>query len=95
MEDYSLLLIILGVFLILLQIYIKIDTGFDDRYIAKKSSEEVLQERLKMNEEGKLNWFYQFDLYIRIFLSKALFLKIGIILICIGIFSIINLKIIF
>ncbi|MFY9085091.1 hypothetical protein [Aliarcobacter cryaerophilus] len=95
MEDYSLLLIILGVFLILLQIYIKIDTGFDDRYIAKKSSEEVLQERLKMNEEGKLNWFYQFDLYIRIFLSKALFLKIGIILICIGIFSIIILKIIF
>ncbi|RBQ28325.1 hypothetical protein [Aliarcobacter vitoriensis] len=95
MEDYGLLLIILGVFLILLQIYMKVDAGFDDRYIAKKSSEEVLQERLKMNEEGKLNWFYQFDLYIRIFVSKALFLKIGIVLICIGIFSIIILKIIF
>lgn len=84
MEDYSLLVIILGVFLILLQIYIKIDTGFDDRFWGKKSSEEVLQERIKMNEEGKLNKLYQFDLYIRIFLSKALFLKIGAILIFIG-----------
>lgn len=96
MNEFSLYMFFLGLFLVFLHIYEGLDGFFnEDRYIAKKSSEEVLQERLKMNEEGKLNWFYQFDLYIRIFLSKALFLKIGIILICIGIFSIIILKIIF
>ncbi|PUE67398.1 hypothetical protein [Arcobacter lacus] len=84
MNEFSLYMFFLGVFLILLQIYVKIDIGFDDRFWGKKSSKEVLQERLKMNEEGKLNWFYQFDLYIRIFVSKALFLKIGVILIFIG-----------
>ena len=57
MENISLLVIALGVFLILLQIYVEIDIGFDDRFWGKKSSKEVLQERIKMDEECKLNWF--------------------------------------
>jgi len=85
MENISLLVIALGIFLVFLHIYVKIDSGFDDRFWAKKSPEEILQERIKMNKEGKLNKFYQFDLYLRIFLSKNLLLKIGAILICIGI----------
>ena len=85
MVDYSLLVIILGVFLILLQIYIKIDTGFDDRFWGKKSSKEVLQERIKMDEECKLNWFWKFDLFLRKLMNEKFFLKIGAILIFIGI----------
>ncbi|KLE06250.1 hypothetical protein [Aliarcobacter butzleri] len=85
MNEFSLYMFFLGLFLVFLHIYEGLDGFFnEDRYIAKKSSEEVLQERLKMNEEGKLNKLYQFDLYYRIFLSKKLYLKIGVILICTG-----------
>ncbi|WP_066404686.1 hypothetical protein [Aliarcobacter cryaerophilus] len=85
MENISLLVIALGVFLILLQIYVEIDIGFDDRFWGKKSSKEVLQERIKMDEECKLNWFWKFDLFLRKLMNEKFFLKIGAILIFIGI----------
>lgn len=89
MNEFSLYMFFLGLFLVFLHIYEGLDGFFnEDRYIAKKSSEEVLQERLKMNEEGKLNKLYQFDLYYRIFMNKKknriLLLLFGVILFCIG-----------
>ncbi|RBQ26757.1 MULTISPECIES: hypothetical protein [Arcobacteraceae] len=84
MAKFSFLLIGLGLFLILLQIYVKIDIGFDDRFWGKKSSKEVLQERIKMDDEGKLNWFWKFDLFLRKLMNEKLFLKVGVILIFIG-----------
>ena len=85
MNEFSLYMFFLGVFLILLQIYVEIDIGFDDRFWGKKSSKEVLQERIKMDEECKLNWFWKFDLFLRKLMNEKFFLKIGAILIFIGI----------
>ncbi|MFW2556718.1 hypothetical protein [Aliarcobacter butzleri] len=77
MNEFSLYMFFLGLFLVFLHIY----EGLD---VFSMKIDIVLQERLKMNEEGKLNKLYQFDLYYRIFLSKKLYLKIGVILICTG-----------
>jgi hypothetical protein len=85
MGELSFLLIGLGLFLMFLHLYTKIDTSFDDKFWAKKSSEEVLQERIKHNREGKLNWFYKLDLFFRKLMSEKFFLKTGVILLCIGI----------
>lgn len=84
MNEFSLYMFFLGVFLILLQIYVKIDIGFDDRFWGKKSSKEVLQERIKMDEEGKLNWFWKLDLFLRKLINEKFFLKMGAMLIFIG-----------
>ena len=46
---------------------------------------KVLQERIKHNREGKLNWFYKLDLFFRKLMSEKFFLKTGAILLCIGI----------
>lgn len=85
MGKFSFILAGLGLFLMFLHLYVKVDVGFDDKYWGKKSSEEVLQERIKQNEEGKLNWFYKFDLIIRKLINEKFLLKTGAILLCVGI----------
>lgn len=91
MEDVIFITIGLGVCFILLQVYWEIDMRTDDKYIAKKSSEKIEEEFEEKRKNGNLNWFYTISLSVRKFIRKRLLLKIGAILICIGII----LKIIF
>ena len=92
MDEFSAYILVLGIFLISTVIYHILEESVwffnDDKFWAKKSSNQVLQERIKMNEDGKLNKFYQFDLYYRIFMNKKknriLLLLFGVILFCIG-----------
>ena len=91
MKDIIFILIALGVCLILLQLYWEINMRTDDKYIAKKSSVKIEEEFEVKRREGILNWFYIISLGVRKFIRKRLLLKIGAILICIGII----LKIIF
>lgn len=91
MEDVIFISIALGVCLILLQVYWEMDMRTDDKYIARKSSEKIEEEFEEKRKKGNLNWFYNISLSVRKFIRKRLLLKIGAILICIGII----LKIIF
>ena len=97
MDEFSAYILVLGIVLISTVIYHILEESVwffnDDKFWAKKSSNQVLQERIKMNEDGKLNKFYQFDLYYRIFMNKKknriLLLLFGVILFCIGLILII------
>lgn len=92
MNEFSAYILVLGIVLVFNVVYYIFQESVwffnDDKIWAKKSSEEVLQERIKLNKDGKLNKFYQFDLYYRIFMNKKknriLLLLWGIILFCIG-----------
>ena len=92
MDEFSAYILVLGIVLISTVIYHILEESVwffnDDKFWAKKSSNQVLKERIKMNEDGKLNKFYQFDLYYRIFMNKKknrILLLFGVILFCIGI----------
>lgn len=85
MEDVIFISITLGVCLILLQVYWEIHMRTDDKYIAKKFSEEIEEEFEEKRKEGNLNLFNVISLSIRKFIRKRLLLKIGTILICMGI----------
>lgn len=52
METYSLLVIVIGICLILLQIFFEIHLRTDDKYIAKKSSENIQKELEEKKEKG-------------------------------------------
>ena len=84
MEDIIFILIVLGIILIVIQVYWEIHMRTDDKYISKKSSEEIEEEFDKKREEGNLNWFYTFCLSVRKFVCKRILLKVGAILLGIG-----------
>ncbi len=80
------ILVILGVSLILLQIYIEIHMRTDDKYVTKKSTETIIQElEEKRKSEGKLNLWDSHNLSTRVFIQNRMLGKIGVILIGIGI----------
>ena len=89
MEAYGLLVIVIGVCLILLQIFFEIHLRTDDKYIAKKSSENIQKELEEKKEKGELNLFYSIDLNSRKFIIRRFLFKIGVLLICIGIICIV------
>lgn len=87
MEAYSLLILVVGICLILLQIFFEIHMRTDDKYILKKTSEDI-EEELE-GKKTKFNLFYSIDLIFRKFIIRRFLLKIGVILICIGIIIIV------
>lgn len=79
-------LVIVGVALVLLQLYIEIQVKSDAKYLSKKSAELLIQElEDKKEREGKLTFRDSLDLNTRLFIQKRTLGKIGAILIGIGI----------
>ncbi|MDD3325439.1 MAG: hypothetical protein PHN38_10005 [Sulfurospirillaceae bacterium] len=79
-------LIIIGVGLVLLQIYIEVHMRTDDKYLSKKSTDTIVKElEEKKIREGKLTFLDTQNLYGRVFISKRAMLKAGLVLAVLGI----------
>ena len=81
-----LFLIIIGIGLVLLQIYIEVHMRTDDKYLSKKSTDTIVKEleEKKIREEKLTLWDAQ-NLYGRVFIGKRVILKVGLVLIVLGI----------
>lgn len=95
MEDYGLLVIALGVCLLVLQFYIDYEKASLDKYINKRTEDEIIKDYQEKKNNGTITFIEKFDLKFRSFFITKILYKIGTILISIGIFSIIMLNIIF
>ena len=85
MEDIIFITIVLGVCLLVLQFYSEIQIWSDDKYLFKSTTRDVIQKLEKKREEKKLTLGDSVNLSLRVFIFKRTLLKIGAILICIGI----------
>lgn len=77
MEAYSLLIIVVGIYLILLQNFFEIHMRTDDKYILKKTSEDIEEELEGKRKKTKFNLFYSIDLIFRKFIIRRFLLKIN------------------
>ncbi len=81
-----LFLIVIGIGLVLLQIYLEVHMRTDDKYLSKKSTDTIVKEleEKKIREEKLTLWDAQ-NLYGRVFIGKRIMLKAGLVLIVLGI----------
>lgn len=78
--------IVIGVGLILLQIYVEVHMRTDDKYTSKKSTDIIIKElEEKKLKEGKLTFWDAQNLYISVFVCKRIMLKIGLALTILGV----------
>lgn len=85
MEDIGLLAIALGICLLVLQFYVDYEGASLDKYINKKSEEEIIKNYQDKKDNGTISFFERFDLRFRAFFRTKILYKIGAILLYIGV----------
>lgn len=90
MEAYSLLILVLGILLIVLQFYVEYESsGALDKDSAKKKQDEKIVKYQDQKNKGEISLYGKIELNLELFIKSRILYKIGAILICIGIIIIV------
>lgn len=90
MEAYSLLILVLGILLIVLQFYVEYESsGAVDKDSAKKKQDEKIVKYQDQKDKGEISLYGKIELNLELFIKSRILYKIGAILICIGIIIIV------
>ena len=84
MEAYSLLILVLGILLIVLQFYVEYESsGALDKDSAKKKQDEKIVKYQDQKDKGQISLYGKIELNLELFIKSRILYKIGAILICI------------
>lgn len=90
MEAYSLLILVVGILLIVLQFYVEYESsGAVDKDSAKKKQDEKIVKYQDQKDKGEISLYGKIELNLELFIKSRILYKIGAILICIGIIIIV------
>lgn len=90
MEAYSLLILVVGILLIVLQFYVEYESsGALDKDSAKKKQDEKIVKYQDQKDKGEISLYGKIELNLELFIKSRILYKIGAILICIGIIIIV------
>lgn len=84
MEAYSLLILVVGILLIVLQFYVEYESsGAVDKDSAKKKQDEKIVKYQDQKDKGEISLYGKIELNLELFIKSRILYKIGAILICI------------
>ena len=84
MEAYSLLILVVGILLIVLQFYVEYESsGAVDKDSAKKKQDEKIVKYQDQKDKGEISLYGKIELNLELFIRSRILYKIGAILICI------------
>ncbi len=90
MEAYSLLILVVGILLIVLQFYVEYESsGAVDKDSAKKKQDEKIVKYQDQKDKGEISLYGKIELNLELFIKSRILYKIGLILFCIEILLII------